>query len=257
MTLSPKIIGALIFACILLGGSIWYSIRQSGASDAPVAGRSTEEKSTDEESNGSLEDAANTPQNSLATTRTESIAEQVFGTYYAHKELDAYTDEARQKIITAAADRAIAYEFPKYTEKDILISKTVTTDTAREYKNSVRDALSPILALTEYELQTYAQAAEKNDPELFKKVAAAGRTYQDVILTLLTIQTPEDATVAHLALINAFSKMSYTLQEMGKGYDDILASFSALKVFAEAEQDIAMAFQRHKTYFVVHNIDDL
>lgn len=255
MHVSPNIIGALLFAVILLGGSAWLSM--SSDNIPPTATTLEAPKSTDPQTPDASTDVAGQQEN-ITSTRTESIAEQVFGTYYAHKELDAYSEDARKKIIDAAAQKATDYEFPRYTEKDIVISSApVTTDSARSYKTTVRDALNPILAIDEYELQTYAKAAEKNDVELFKKVSAAGRTYQDVILTLLTIQAPEDATVAHLALINAFSKMSYALSEMGKGYDDVVASFSALKVFGEAEQEVAVAFQRHKTYFVVHNIDDL
>jgi hypothetical protein len=190
-------------------------------------------------------------------TRTQALANQVFGTYFARKELDRYTEEDAKKIVDVATATAMTHTITQFKLSSITADQPATKEAIKAYKEAVKKALDPVFAITEYELQTYARATEKNDPKEFEKLKTAANAYARSIELLIAIHAPSDAGDVHLSLINAFAKMSYALSEMSKGFDDIIASYSALKVFAEGEQHVDMAFQRHKTYFVVHNIDDL
>jgi hypothetical protein len=286
MVANPRIVSAAVIACGVVLGSLAYTGTFSSITFSPTTTPTpTTEKTPaqrlaekDDNSNGIPDwqelntTTTSTPPTTETTpptreelqkkyTKTELLAGDLFGVYFERKEGDVYTPADNEAIIANALAGLDITNIPRFTEGDISIrTYTTTTDAdtaARVYRDAVTDVVRSLDAIGEYELQTYARATEKNDPTEFKKVLDAADVYATAVESLKKISVPDTAVGAHLALMNGFTKLSLALLEMSKGYDDIAASYAALKTFGEAEKDIELAYTLHRTYLAIHNAINL
>jgi hypothetical protein len=192
------------------------------------------------------------PSSATTYTKTELLAGSLFGTYFERKETDSYSTADNGSLVADALSSISLDKIPSFTVADI----TTTRDegsAAVVYKESVGKSIAPLAAIKEYELSIYAKATEQNDVAEFTKLAAAGEVYASTVESLRGIAVPEDAARAHIALMNGFAKLSLSLHEMAKGYDDVAASYTALKYFGEAEKEIERAYTLQEVYLARYN----
>lgn len=287
MVANPRIVSAVVVACGVVLGSLAYTGAFSSLTfSTATAPTQTHEKTPaqrlaekDDNANGVPDwqelqltptDQDGTTQTTVPPTReelqkkytkTELLAGDLFGVYFERKEGEVYTQADNEAIIANALAGLDITNIPRFTERDISI-RTYTTPTdadtaARVYRDAVTEVVHSLDSIQEYELQTYARATEKNDPAEFKKVLDAADVYATAVESLKKIPVPDTAVGAHLALMNGFTKLSLALLEMSKGYDDIAASYAALKTFGDAEKDVETAYTLQRVYLAIHNAINL
>jgi hypothetical protein len=208
---------------------------------------------------GANTDAKNTAQNAdiAATikknyTKTEILAGDLFGVYLQRKEANQYTEQDNEKIITNALLGLDIEHIPQFTKDTLTVTANTDAD-AQKYKDTMSTIVHSLEAISEYELVTYARATEKNDAKEFAKLSSAADVYALSVELMKGVHVPGGAIEAHIALMNSFTKVSLSLLEMSRGYDDVAGSYAALKTFGVAEQEVDYAFTLQRTYLALHN----
>lgn len=259
-------------ACIIAGGALiagaWYSGNITAPTslfmNEPAPHTTTEE---DADNNGVpdwKEHAIPLPQtnntndsvvahNQPTYTKTEALAGDLFGEYLDKKSTDTLNEKNTDAIISNALNHLTPEDIPQYTQSSVAILNTDTDEDARAYSEKIKAVIATLDAIPEYELETYARATEKNSAAEFEQVAKDAHIYAQAVTTLKTVSVPKGAVDAHLSLMNAFATLAVSLKEMSRGYDDIAASYAALKTFSDAEKNLDVAYALHKSYLTLHN----
>jgi hypothetical protein len=192
-------------------------------------------------------------------TKTDQTADKLIGRYFVaqQQQKGVVTKSDSDQIVSRAITPLKELPYTHYTA----IGQVTTADTspaaAEKYKNSMRGLLATLGTIKEYELQTYARAVDKNDPNEFKKLIAASGTYSELAKKMSLLVVPKDVAEQHANLTDAFSYTATALGAMGKGYDDVVNSYSALGHFGKAEEHVKLAFEELKIYFLGKQIDSL
>jgi len=186
---------------------------------------------------------------------TDIYASTILGTYVQSKQRDSYDEESFSYLLAQVADQQFDKrpEATTYTASDIQTRET-TSEARLAYFTDLREALAPLTDIPEYEFTTFTYAVEQQDEESFVRLQQNADVYAGVIKSLRSLSVPEDAVRQHLAIINAFSRFSATLNAMSAVSSDPIEILVATRDFFEAEDAVRNAYAQLDIYFTLNNI---
>jgi len=185
---------------------------------------------------------------------TDAYASTILGSYVESKKQGAYDEETFSRLIAQVTDAQFSKRpnATTYTANDIT-TRPATESARNAYFTKLRESLEPLTSIPEYEFTTFTYAVEQQDQESFALLQKDADVYSEVIEALKKLPAPEDAAQQHIALINAFSRLSETLTAMSKVSSDPIEILVATRNFFEAEDAVRNAYTQLDIYFTLNS----
>ncbi|MDO8514473.1 MAG: hypothetical protein Q7S50_02935 [bacterium] len=170
-------------------------------------------------------------------------------TYAALQEQGLYTPEVGQKIAERmAVNLQVPISHKTYTLTDVKTDLDTSYARMLVYRESMQDALAPLLKNTELEFETFARYTDTKDPVYLEKLKGAAKNYFASADAGAKIIVPTDAASRHIAILNALQEFGTVLTMLADNANDPFASVALLRSYNQAESDVLASFQALVTY---------
>ncbi len=191
-------------------------------------------------------------------TATDKLAQNIFESYVSAKQsgVDITSDVATQIANSVLSQSYTDSSSSKmYSLSDLNIKTVASKQDMKNYGNAVGTALSiPLPADGEFELQIFSAFAVSNDETTLSKLTENIDRYRKIISSLLAMPAPKTFTQAHLALVDAFSKVLYDVETMQNFPADPLGAQNAAQEYQTSFQAVTSALATEKTLFLSNGI---
>ncbi len=174
----------------------------------------------------SIRGPADSTQTESRENSTNKIAEDLISSYL---ETDGKSFVDTDKFISDILKNTyIATQTTIYTSADIQISSNSISD-IRTYGNNTARALRT--AQQQNELVVFATALDNNDEFKIRELDPIIKNYRETLSSLLTIPTPPEFEVRHLALINSMNKVIANIEGMRLLFSDTTTAVSSVSTY--------------------------
>ncbi len=144
----------------------------------------------------------------------------------AKKELETRTTLNREQVLTEAVLRSLNTENPqnskdplpnpKISIADLDLSSNNDTRSLKNYARELTKILSSHSQPRKHEVDILLQALSTDDPRAISELSSRKKQYQKIVDQLLDTETPSQAQLVHLQLINSFHRLIPILADMEK-----------------------------------------
>ncbi len=184
---------------------------------------------------------------------TESTARVMVNAYLVSKK-EGKDTQSIEKELNRLAQSVLNTDYNLTSKDDLNIKKNIDLN---QYKKEMGKALSKLLQIKEYELDTIAKIVKDKDEQAYLTLAKDIVIYNEVINDLKQIPVNEDLAVPHLQLINSYEKLVTSMELIIKSKNDIILLYPGLKALIEADKGIQAAFEALKWYIEISGHEKL
>jgi len=193
---------------------------------------------------------------SQALTPTDILARDFFSKYAEAKQGGQPLDNLTEQEIAASVllHQNLIAEAKIYTESDISILKTNTSEALRVYGNEVGEIMKKTLTWDQEEIPIINSALENNNEKKLQELNPIINGYKSFLNQLLGVEVPPKAVTVHLSLINSVSRILSSLEGTKNVFKDPV---SALVLFGKYPANITSlhgSFIEAKALFARNNV---
>ena len=150
-------------------------------------------------------------------TLTQSVVSQYI-TAYSSINQDGITDDSvlsgLKKDIAAEIDsKVLNTNTQKYTESDLIIIPDNVLS-VENYRKKLQDILDKYKKESQNDIYIVNDALKAQDSAILKKLDKSILTYKNIVKDLLLMEVPERSVQAHLNVINAYSSLVTSVENM-------------------------------------------
>ena len=140
---------------------------------------------------------------SVPDTVTSRFAQRFFGEFLQKSEETPMTDEDKQKMLERSlVDMSTMALDTPFTERDILVTSAIDTETVRTYGNNLASAFINHPLKSENELLIFKRAVESENDNELKTLDPIIETYSGTIKDVGAVVVPKSMVREHLILLN-------------------------------------------------------
>lgn len=178
-------------------------------------------------------------------TITREFARQFFSEYFASRaNVVRPTSEEIAKFISAkiAELKAETALRSAYSASDVIVV-TTTNDTLRAYVLASERALTRSdTGVSEDALDLFSSLVKKDDASAAVNLKDLGKGYANAASAMMETPAPSSISASHVALANAFKRMSDAITNMSFYGEDPLRGFLGLSQYTDATEELTRAF---------------
>lgn len=183
-----------------------------------------------------------------------NIAGNVVGTllysYNALNENGAYTPEEGEKIaLDIATSLRADVSYKTYASIDIQTDADTSYERMLQYRKDLQIALEPLLENKGYELNIFANYIDTADQSYRDELRASVQNYRTALDNASRLVVPQDAVAHHIAILNALSQFSTTVERMSQHADDAFAAAALLSTYQNSETNLFLSFNQLASYY--------
>ena len=195
----------------------------------------------------------------LPTTATDKLAQNILETYVNAKQsgVDVSSDVATQIADNVLAQGYSDSESAKvYSVANIKnINNSATIADIKNYGDAVGNILStPPAPNEQFELNVFEAFANSGDETVLSSLSLNIARYQKIITSLLKLSVPQIFANNHLAIINSFSAIVYSIQKMQNAPTDPVGAVNATSEYETTARNLTSALLAEKALFLKENI---
>ncbi len=237
-----RILIAILTGIILVTGAFWYNytrpevtldtaLESAGLSDRrhiPVSDSNIDGVPDWQDNLIDTEpifiDASSTNEYEISDTLTDQFSVRFFEdilTLDANGVLEEATDDLVEAAMKELEEKT---KETLYTESDLNIISTTDPKALNVYGNLVAGNIILFQTKDKTEEEVFFQLTKDENPRHLEKLAAIETQYKDTITALLELETPEQYTFEHLAIVNSLSALEANAAGMQQYFDDPLVA---------------------------------
>jgi len=191
-------------------------------------------------------------------TATDKFARDLFTQYITAKQANGgvpLTSDEQKQIALDMLDKSDAVlAKAEYDRTDLIIAKDSSPETIRAYGNELGRIIKTYSISARDEGVILRDSVQTEDPEILKELDPIIKAYQNLLSNFIKTKAPANASLIHLAVVNAFSDILSTTKGMGDLYTDPLVALQAAGHFPDAQINMVTALQKAKAYFKENSV---
>ncbi len=191
-------------------------------------------------------------------TSTDKFSRDLFLKIIAAKKANTPPTEAdlTDYLNTSIKQEIEAQTLKEFTEGDITITSAENPEKIRAYGNMLAETLTkkPKKPL-EHELVIVDRAQTKNDPAELEKLDPLYDEYKRIESELLAMTVPKSASATHLALVNAVTRLAWSIDGFKYFLTDQIKALPGISAYADNVQEFLTSVRRFNVYFKSENIE--
>ncbi len=191
---------------------------------------------------------------------TEALGQQFFNAYLSLMQEGSGQISEQDKEALIASFLKTTDNFSQaprelYVKSDIKIDSGENQNIIKEYGNNlaliIKKYFDPI---PETEMTVFYKAMQNQDKSELLKLKPIASAYKKTSGEFLSLEAPESFSEKHLALINDFSDISQTIENMQKVLDDPVIAVSAISQYQKSSLEAYKILAGINDYFSENNI---
>ena len=194
-------------------------------------------------------------------TLTDIFTRDFMTGYFALKNANQYTPEARDRFLKTLVGNAVNVTPQEYTIKDLTLVQKSDQNTLRIYGNALGEVAMKYRHLAEgKELLIVDEAVKQESREKLTELGPILADYKAFADTYRALPVPLVAYEVHLALLNVNALTRDALVKMSGLFDDPIGGAAGVKEYRKSAQDGVVVVRNLKNFFeekgVVFNDND-
>jgi hypothetical protein len=194
---------------------------------------------------------------SAPLTPTDVFSHDFFTRYAQAKNSGAdLTDPNVQQAIAdkVLSDGTVLQKPHIYTQSDLKISSDNSSAAIKTYGNAAGLVFAEYFIKHQNEMDIIQSSLNDNNPTELKQLDPIIAEYQGLMQGELAVTVPASVASFHLALVNAFSELTFADQSFEKTFSDGLTSLNGLGSYQQGASDLNDALNGIETYLAAGNI---
>lgn len=194
-------------------------------------------------------------------TVTGQFAKEFFADYIALRQQGQELDEDSKNFLINNTINSLSNKLTstrQYSISDILTSEDISSAAIKQYGNEMGAIIIEHSTDkdndNEGEVVILRRALENNDAEELKKLDPIILVYRNILRDMLNTIVPQNASSAHLSLVNGVVAIADTIEGMRATFYDPVVALSSAAVYHENVQKLFDGFQDLDKYFKEQNI---
>lgn len=180
---------------------------------------------------------------------TPQVLAQIVGEYNGLQTTGEYTAAAGEAAATRIAPNVYAnVTYERYEEADIKTDSDASYARMLAYRADLQTALQPLLNNTRAEYEIYGSYVTTGDTSHLRTLQGVAKNYADAAAAAAKLTVPADIALTHVALLNALTHFSATLEDMVAYAEDPIASMALLRTYNDAEYAVVSSFDKLAQY---------
>ena len=182
-----------------------------------------------------------------------SVVGALVSQYQALKDSGSYSPEAAASAAEQLGENAYApVPYKKYTQKDIHTTSDTSYAGMLTYRSALKEALTPMSSLQDFELGIFAKYSETKDPAYLDQLRGAIANYTTSTAAAATLTVPSDAALLHANMLSAMGQFSGVLEGLADNAGDPITVMVLLRTYNDAESNMVSSFNNLAMYFAHH-----
>ena len=182
-----------------------------------------------------------------------SVVGALVSQYQALKDSGSYSPEAAAGAAQQLGENAYApVPYKQYTQKDILETPDNSYASMLRYRSALKDALTPMASLKDFELGIFAKYSETKDPAYLEELRSAIANYTTSTNAAASLSVPSDAALLHANVLSAMGQFAGVLEGLADNANDPITVMVLLRTYNDAESNMLSSFNNLAMYFAHH-----